>query len=492
MIADELRRISKGEVLFDDWSRTIYSVDASHISVRPELIQKPIDVEEVRKICKLCSAKNIAITARGAGTGLLGQSLSSGIVLDFTVNMNRIVEIDDDFVVAQPGLVKAKLDKELGKKRKVFPPDPASSNFCTIGGMIANNASGPHSLSYGNTIDHIQEISVVYADGTSSIIGHGLEPDEKISKMLSLVAPRTALIRRKYPKVSKNSCGYRLDAVLSDRGFFPQKVFAASEGTLGIITSAKLKIFDMPLYRSLLVIGFQDLESLMKVVPAILKFFPSALELLDSSVLWPRPKCFGITSCSLYIEFSGDNLSDIEMKLLRCQSKLEGKYEILQTAFDPISISKIWEARKNALNNIMKLTVGSRKPVGLIEDTVVNPTQLFEYCIFLKKLYSQYNLDYTMYGHVGNGNLHTRPLVDIGERQEVNLLEDLARKVFKRVIAYGGTITGEHGDGLVRSKYIPQLYGSQVYSLFVKLKRIFDPQLIMNPGKKILFSNARL
>lgn len=241
MIADELRRISRGEVLFDDWSRTIYSVDASHISVRPELILKPIDMEEVRNICKLCSAKNIAITARGAGTGLLGQSLSSGIVLDFTANMNKIVEIDDDFVVAQPGLVKAKLDKELGKKSKVFPPDPASSNFCTIGGMIANNASGPHSLGHGSTIDHIQEISVVYADGTSSIVGHKFELDEKISKMLSLVAPRTALIRRKYPKVSKNSCGYRLDEVLSDRGFFPQKVFAASEGTLGIIASAKVK-----------------------------------------------------------------------------------------------------------------------------------------------------------------------------------------------------------------------------------------------------------
>src|ERR687897_960067 len=142
-IADELRRISKGEVLSDDWSRKIYSVDASHFNLSPSLIHKPADADDVINICKFCYAKNVAITARGAGTGLLGQSLSSGIVLDFTVNMNRIVEIDDDFVVAQPGLVKAKLDKELGKRRKVFPPDPASSNFCTIGGMIANNASGP-------------------------------------------------------------------------------------------------------------------------------------------------------------------------------------------------------------------------------------------------------------------------------------------------------------------------------------------------------------
>ena len=490
-IADELRRISKGEVLFDDWSRTIYSVDASHISVRPELIQKPVDAEEVRDICKFCSTKNIAITARGAGTGLLGQSLSSGIVLDFTANMNRIIETEGDYVIAQPGLIKAVLDKELGKKGKFLPPDPASSNFCTIGGMIANNAGGPHSLTYGSTIDHVQEISVVYADGTSAIIGPALECGEKISKMFSLITPRIGLIRSKYPKVSKNSCGYRLDSVLSNGGFLAQKVFAASEGTLGIITSTKLKIYDTPLYRNLLVIGFQDLESSMQSVPSILMFFPSSLELLDSSAIRPQRKESDSTGCSLFIEFSGDGMAEVEAKLLRCKSKLEGKSEVLQMAFDPDSIRHIWEARKNVLNNIMKLTVGSRKPVGLIEDTVVSPNQLFEYSLFLKKLYSDYDLDYAMYGHVGNGNLHTRPMIDIKESREINLLEALAQKVFKKVITYGGTITGEHGDGWVRSKYIPQVYGPRLYSLFRKLKRIFDPQLIMNPGKKVFFTDNR-
>jgi glycolate oxidase len=485
-IPEELRRISNGEILFDDWSKLIYSVDASHISIKPELIQKPIDAEDIRNICKFCTNKNIVITARGAGTGLLGQSLSSGIVLDFTVKMNRILETGDDYVIAQPGLVKAVLDKELGKKRKFFPPDPASSNYCTIGGMIANNASGPHSLAYGSTIDHIEEISIVYPDGSSSVIGPTLNRDEKISRMLSLVSPHVGLIRRKYPKVSKNSCGYRLDSVLSKDGFFPQKLFAASEGTLGITTSTKLRIFDMPLYRNLLVMGFQNLESSMKSVPAILKSFPSALELLGSSTFKPMRDSLDNTGCSLYIEFSDDNLCKVEAKLMGCKRRLDGKSEVLQMAFDPNSITKIWEARKNALNNAMRLTVGGRKPVGLIEDTVVHPNQLFEYCIFLKRLYSHYNLDYTMYGHLGNGNLHTRPLIRIDERNEVSLLEDLAQKVFKRVIAFGGTITGEHGDGWLRTKYIPQLYGSQLYSLFRKVKSLFDPHLIMNPGKKIL------
>ena len=490
IIADELQRISKGEVLSDDWSRKIYSVDASHFILSPELIQKPLDDDDVRNICKFCYAKHISITARGAGTGLLGQSLSSGVVLDFTANMNKIIDMGEDYVTVQPGLVKGILDNELEKKRKFFPADPASGNFCTIGGMVANNSSGPHSLGYGSTIDHVQEISITYADGTSGTIGPTVKRDEKISKMLEIISPSVDLIKRKYPKVSKNSCGYRLDAVLSNKGFHPQKVFVASEGTLGIMTSTRLKIFDMPLYRNLLVVGYQDLQIAMRSVPSILTFSPTALEMLDSSVVSSDRKSFNDSGCLLFVEFSGDNRVDVEAKLYKCKSRVEGNGQVLHTAFDPISIRHIWESRKNALNNIMKFTVGSRRPVGLIEDTVVRPDLLFEYSLFLKQLYSENNLDYVMYGHVGNGNLHTRPMVDIEESSEINLLEGLAKRVFKRVIDYGGTITGEHGDGLARSKYVQQVYGNRIYSLFKQIKHLFDPQLIMNPGKKVIFGSV--
>jgi FAD/FMN-containing dehydrogenase len=489
IIADELRRISKGEVLSDDWSRKIYSVDASHFILSPDLIHKPLDEDDVRNICKFCCAKHISITARGAGTGLLGQSLSSGIVLDFTANMNKIIDMGEEYVTVQPGLVKGVLDNELEKKRKFFPADPASGNFCTIGGMVANNSSGPHSLGYGSTIDHVQEISITYADGTSGTIGPTVKRDERISKMLEIISPSVDLIKRKYPKVSKNSCGYRLDAVLSNKGFYPHKVFVASEGTLGIITSTRLKIFDMPLFKNLLVVGYQDLQSAMRSVPAILTFSPTALEMLDSSVVSSDRKSFNDSGCLLFVEFSGDNRVDVEMKLYKCKCRVEGNGQVLHTAFDPLSIRHIWESRKNALNNIMKFTVGSRRPVGLIEDTVVRPDLLFEYSLFLKRLYSENNLDYVMYGHVGNGNLHTRPMVDIEESSEIKLLERLAKRVFKRVIDYGGTITGEHGDGLARSKYVQLVYGNRIYSLFKQIKHLFDPQLIMNPGKKVIFGS---
>ena len=487
-IADELRRISKGEVLSDDWSRKIYSVDASHFNLSPSLIHKPADADDVRNICKFCYTKNVAITARGAGTGLLGQSLSSGIVLDFTANMNKVIEMGDDYVTVQPGIIKGILDNELEKKRKFFPPNPASGNFCTIGGMVANNSSGPHSLGYGSTIDHVQEISVIYADGTSGVIGPAVEQDERISKMLSILSSNVSLIQRNYPKVSKNSCGYRLDAVLSSNGFFPQKVFVASEGTLGIITSIKLRIFDVPLYQNLLVVGFQNLQLAMQSVPSILKFSPTALEMLDSSVISGGREGFNNSGCLLFVEFSGDDTVEVETKLSKCRSMVQGNGQVLHSAFDLISIRRILESRKNALNSTMKFTVGSRKPVGLIEDTVVRPDFLFEYSLFLKRLYLTNNQDYVMYGHVGNGNLHTRPIIDTEQTSEINLLEDLAKQVFKKVISYRGTITGEHGDGLARSRYVQQVYGIKLYSLFKQLKRIFDPHLIMNPGKKVIFT----
>ena len=486
-IADELQRISKGEVLSDDWSRKIYSVDASHFILNPELIYKPLDADDVSNFCKFCNDNHISITARGAGTGLLGQSLSSGVILDFAANMNKIIEMGDDYAIVQPGLVKGILDHELSKKRKFFPADPASGNFCTIGGMVANNSSGPHSLGYGSTIDLVQEISITYSDGTRGTVGPAVRRDERISKMLEIISSNVELIKRKYPKVTKNSCGYRLDEVLSHNGVNPQKIFVASEGTLGIVTSTRLKIFDIPLNQNLLVVAYQDLQLAMRSVPTILKFSPTALEMLDSSVVSSDRMHFSGSGCLLFIEFSGDNKVDVESKLRECKVRVEDKGQVLESAFDPISMKHIWEARKNALNNIMKFTVGSRRPVGLIEDTVVRPDLLFEYSLYLKRLYSENKLDYVMYGHVGNGNLHTRPMVDTEELSEINLLEALAKKVFRRVVDYGGTISGEHGDGLARSKYVQLVYGGRLYSLFKQIKNLFDPQMILNPGKKVIY-----
>jgi FAD/FMN-containing dehydrogenase len=502
-ISDELSRISKGEILSDDWSKEIYSVDASHYSIKPSVIICPFDKHDLSEICQYGYSKNISITARGSGTGLLGQSLNDNIVIDFTKHMNKILEIGNDYVLVQPGLVKGVLDKELKKRGKFLPPDPASSNYCTIGGMIANNSSGIHALGYGSTIDFLDTANIVYSDGTfgsvsssnaSSSSGKG-SYDEKIAKLHRLLSPYIDFIQKRYPKVTKNSCGYRLDAVINNKKFYPHKIFTASEGTLGIVTSAELRIIDIPLYKATIVFGFKDLLSCMSAVPLVLQFSPVALELLDHSVFSTVDDIKGSARFKdndrnygsiLYVEFASDDLTDVEQKLTICKDKLSSVSTTLETVTDENSSRRIWEARKSALNNVMKLTVGSRKPVGLIEDTVVNPNVLCDYTHFLLQKYNDNKLDYVIYGHAGNGNLHTRPVVDIESPRELELFDSIADEVFTKVISYGGTITGEHGDGMARTKYIEFMYGLQIVSIFQQIKKLFDPKFIMNPGKKVV------
>jgi glycolate oxidase len=483
-IARDLLCVAKGEILEDSWSRHIYSVDASHYEIEPAAVVCPADEHDVQRLCEYGSSNKIPITARGAGTGLLGQSLSYGIVLDFSKHMDRIIEIDKDYVTVQPGIVKAMLDKELKKRNKFLPPDPASSNYCTIGGMIADNSSGIHSLGYGSTISFLEEVKVVYSDGQLGFASSS-KYDNKMKKLGELLLPYVHKIRNCYPSVNKNSCGYRLDAVVADN-FNPQKVFAASEGTLGVMTSAKLRILDIPAYRSLLVLGFEDLLSAISAVPAILKFSPVALEMLDHTIVRSDDSNIHGAGCLLIIEFAGNrSINKVEERMRACKQELADRCSVVEYTSDEQSIAKIWRARKSALNSIMKLTLGSRKPIGLIEDTVVRPDILADHAANLLQTYQENKVDYVIYGHVGDGNMHTRPLIDTGSTKEVELICNIANKVFAQVIKRGGTISGEHGDGLARTGYIQMMYGKRITSLFSRVKKLFDPSFTMNPCKKI-------
>jgi glycolate oxidase len=482
-IAADLLRIAKGEVLDDSWSRHVYSVDASHYEIKPTAVAYPADEHDVQHICQYSFAKKIPITARGAGTGLLGQSLSDGMILDFTKHMDKIIEIGEDYVMVQPGIVKGLLDKELKKRNKFLPPDPASSNYCTVGGMIADNSSGIHCLGYGSTINFLDEIKMVYADGKMGFASTA-KYDSRMKELCELLSPHFHEIRKSYPNVSKNSCGYRLDAVIGDK-FNPHKVFAASEGTLGVLTSAKLQILDMPTHRCMMVLGFEDLISALLAVPMILKFSPVALEMLDHTAIMSDSSKALDVGCLLFIEFAGTRSSKLESRMTACRQVLVGKCSVVEYASDEQSMTKIWRARKSALNSIMKLTVGSRKPLGLIEDTVVHPAILVNHAMNLLQIYRENRLDYVLYGHVGDGNMHTRPLIDTASTKQVELMQSIAGRVFAKVIRSGGTITGEHGDGLARTPYIEMMYGKQMTSLFSLVKKLFDPSFTMNPGKKV-------
>ncbi|HKR57907.1 MAG TPA: FAD-binding oxidoreductase [Candidatus Nitrosopolaris sp.] len=484
-LSEELRSIAKGEIFNDEWNRKIYSVDASHYSLVPLAVAYPTDELDLQQICQYCFDRNIPSAARGAGTGLLGQSLANGLVLDFTKHMNRIIEVEEDYVLVEPGIVKGVLDRELKRRGKFLPPDPASSNYCTIGGMIANNSGGPHGLLYGSTIDFIEGLGVVYANGSYHYISDKYSDEDKTIKLLKQLSQHEKVIRVGFPQVRKNSCGYRLDAVISDEGFCPHKLFAGSEGTLGYVTSAKLKILDLPTYRHLQVLAFEDLLSAITILPDILSFSPSAVEMLDHSALVTETNCADSSKgCLLFVEFASNSLTDLERRSNNCQYRMTRSCTIIETASDEQSMDRIWAARRGALNNVMKITVGSRRPIGLIEDTVVKINFLYDYVIYLQKMYYENKLDFVMYGHLGDGNIHTRPIVDMDRPEDIRLIQYLADAVFSQVIKNKGTITGEHGDGLARVDYIPKLYGEFIFNLFREVKQLFDPGFLLNPGKK--------
>ena len=501
-IDETLRSIAKGEILSDSWNRKIFSVDASHYSITPKVIVCPIDEIDVSELCIFASKKNISLTPRGAGTGLLGQSLTSNISIDFTKHMNKILEINDNSVLVQPGISKGLLDKELGKKNKFLPPDPASNQYCTIGGMIANNSSGIHTLGYGSIIDFLEMIEVVYSNGIIDTISEYKKNQEqinmkysslniKIQKLFDLMSSTRSreMIRNRFPKVSKNSCGYRLDKLIEDNNFYPQKIFSASEGTLGLITKIKLRILDIPIYRATVVMGFNDVLQATSNISKINNFEPVALELLDGKTIVQddnfqnsNNKKYGSL---LFVEFAGNKLSKIEHTVKSCCNKLTSYAEIIEVTYDKSSCDKIWKSRKNALNNVMKLTIGSRKPVGLFEDTVVPSTLLSNLTEFILREYNFHKLDYVIYGHAGNGNLHTRPIINIDSKNQLELLTNMAEKIFRKVVNLGGSISGEHSDGLSRLNYIEYVYGKEMINIFKNIKNILDPLNILNPGKKI-------
>ena len=484
-----LRNMGLPDTFDDDWTKAIYSVDASFCTIKPLAVNFPSDEFDVQKICNFAYDRGIPITCRGAGTGLLGQSLSDGIILDFTKKMNKILEIGEDYVIVQPGVVKAVLDKELAKKGKFIPPDPASSNYCTIGGMLSNNSSGPHGLGYGSIINYLQGVELVYGSG---MIGFAdpINYDEKVSNMLKFILSLGYDVKSYYPNVSKNSSGYRLDAIFEHGNYHlnPHKIFVASEGSLGIITSSRLSILDIPDKKSLIIFKFDNIFDAASAVPSILEYGPVALELLDRGTNlegWKVDESDYENACIMFVEFYGNNNSHYD-KIDKFEDNLRKKGKIVESGHDQKSVDRAWNERKNSLNSAIKKGIGSRKPAGIIEDTVVLPSILHEYLIFLLKVLATYKLDYAIYGHAGNGNLHLRPIIDTNSEYSKSVMNTIADEVFRYVIKFHGSISGEHGDGLLRTKYVPLMYGTTMYDVFKQIKLIFDDKQIMNPGKKVL------
>ena len=466
------------------------SVDAGIMEIRPKVAYTAETEDDVASAVKEALNAGLAVTPRGAGTSIPSQSIGKGAIL---LQARSSVKIRDDGTVAcQPGVVKAELNRVLGPDRWM-PVDPSSYASCTVGGMVANNASGIRTPKYGSTIDYVRGLRVVApGKGASEILPVSVEEasagDPETRRVASLLLENRAEIDRERPRVTKNSSGYRIDRVVHDEVFDLPKLFVGSEGTLGVSTEITLSTRARPTWRTLLIVE-ASLKELDSVVGAFREHRPTALELVDKTVFrktnrWDRISRYSRSDGQymVFCELDGGAGEDEGLASAVASSRA-GTYDPMVVQ-GPSEVQTAWEARNETLSLAQDMRIGSRKLVPGVEDLVVPPAKLGDLVRLLTDQFSKRGLDSVCYGHAGDANLHFRPFLDLSERGEAGVLEGLMDECFEAVWKMGGSITGEHGDGRLRARYVERQY-PRTYWIMKEVKRIYDPKGVLNPGVKI-------
>ena len=467
-VGPKIKKIVRGQVLWDRQTLDLYSVDASSYIIRPSAVVIPRDEQDLTGIVKYASKNNIPLTARGAGTGLVGSALGRGIIVDLK-NFNKI-RVSLNHVVAGAGVFKGQLDTELEKQNRFFPPNPSIGPYCTVGGMVATNASGSHSLKYGSTIDNLLGVRIITSNGEVT----ELPSNSRLAcDAIGIIRPD---VQKKFPCVSKNSCGYRLDKVTGKSSL--HKIISGSEGTLGIIISAKLRTLPVPKERALIMIAYKTIRHAAVDSARIVSLKPSALEIVDDNIMkYLKIKLPKGVKCLLFVEFDHD-----VKKGQRDLRKMVYNGKIVKTLAKNDEVKEWWNFRNSALSYSLKSITAKQILPTIIEDATVPVEKLTLLVDIINKIVKKYKLRFVLYGHAGNGNLHIRPILKSKNKKTI---KNIAKEFFSQVITIGGCITGEHGDGLARSEFVKLQYSKDVYSTFKKIKSRFDPNNILNPGKII-------
>jgi len=480
--------------------REVFASAACIYRIKPAAVAIPKSAADVSRVLEFCSSEKMSATPRGAGSAVAGQALGDGIVINFTKYFNRIIEIDpgNKTAVVEPGVIFADLNRALKKHGLFFPPDPSSGNYCTIGGMIADNSSGAHSLFYGPTQDYIDELEVVLADGSIAVLGRNkfeLREEKsywprKIQKKLEdLFIEYSQAIERDRPVV-KNSSGYLLWGALEQEGINYARLLAGSEGTLAVVLKAKLRLEYLPKCKSAGLIFFKDLESATRAVLKIRGLEPQAIEIMDLNFInivrdhYPdlRHLLDDHAQFMLLCEFDAETpesaLDKIRSanQLIVEKEKLGYKSIIAQNDREQ---NLLWQVRQAASPILYRLGTGL---VRFVEDIVIPPEKFPQGLAKIREIFSQFNTFAPVMGHAGEGNLHLNPSFNPARKDDQRLMQVCADQVYKAVIALKGSISGEHGDGILRAPYV-QAQFPNAFLAFKELKNIFDPQGILNPGK---------
>ncbi len=509
----DLRRRVRGDVLFDAVSRGIYATDASNYQIPPVAVVVPRDEADVVAAVAVAAEHGVPILPRGGGTSLAGQTVAAAMVLDFSKHLNAVLELDvpGRRVRVQPGLVRDELNVQLAEHGLHFAPDPATANRANVGGMIGNNSSGTKSILFGKTIDHVEALKVLLADGEVIELSEtaiAAEADGRQGEITvglrRIVEANREEIAARFPKVMRRVGGYPLDELIGeespesgvDATWNPAKVLVGSEGTLGVTLEATLGLEPLPAHTSVCVAHFGSVLEAIRAVEHILPFTPSAVEILDRTVLdlargnleIARMRDFleGDPDAVLIIEFYGETAGDVTERPRRMRAELErlGSGFAWPIYLEPAEQAKVWEVRKNGLGLMLGMK-GNRKPLPFIEDAAIPIPVLPEYVERVLGICRELDVELAMYAHASVGVIHLRPVLDLRRAGDIERMKQIAERTFELVVHYGGAWSGEHGDGLVRSPFNERFFGPEIYRAFREVKRLFDPRGLMNPGKII-------
>lgn len=529
---DQLQSIISGDVSTDARDITTFSRDTSIFEIAPSIIVYPKNGDDVRKTIEFVreqknKGEDISVTGRSAGTDMTGGPLTSSIVMNFTKYMNHIIKIEGDHATTEPGVFYRDFEKETLKQGLILPSYPASRELCALGGIINNNSGGERTLAYGKTERYVEELSVILSDG-SPVTLRQLSMDELETKKAQQdlegdIYRRThALIEEHYdeimaakPTVTKNSAGYALWNVYDkEHGTFDlTKLIVGAQGTLGMVTEAKLRLVRPKEHRAMLVMFLNDLNDLPEIVHRVLarkpesfesyddktfalavRFLPSMMKNMGLGKMFALGISFlpelwtvitgGVPKLILMAEFAEETSAEAIAKAedtMKALADLPIRTRIARTEAEE---AKYWTVRRESFS-LLRKNVHGLHASPFIDDFVVVPEKLPEFLPELNALLSKYDLIYTIAGHVGDGNFHIIPLMDLGNPKAREVILELSPKVYELITKYKGSITGEHNDGIIRTPYLPMMFGEKICGLFAEVKNIFDPQNILNPKKKV-------
>ncbi len=529
IVFDHLTRELSGDLSDDIEILKSYSHDASLFEILPALIVWPRDSVDIQKMVSIVNLykkdyPDLSITVRAAGTCMTGGPLNNSIVVDITKYMQGQTVVKGDEAETLPGTFYRDFDRETLKTDQILPSFTASRELNTIGGMIGNNSGGEKNLRFGKTERYIKKMNVVLADGleyeikpiSKSNLSELMAQDNFLSQIyrhiFDLIEANREIIKKAKPQVSKNSAGYYLWNVWDGETFDLNKLIVGAQGTLGITTKATLGLVPVEQHSRLLVLFLPSLKEVGQIVKTLLKFNPDSIESYDHHTFklairflpqlakkmkiknlgqlvlsfWPEFKMFlrgGLPQLVLLVELEGNDELVINQKITQIICDLKD-FKITTHITNVEEAKKYWTIRHESFN-LLRHKVQGKRTAPFIDDIIVKPECLPEFLPKLQAILDEYKLIYTIAGHVGDGNFHIIPLMDMADVTNQDVILELSDKVYELTVAFGGSITAEHNDGIIRTPYLKQMYGEDLVILFNEVKRIFDPLNIFNPGKKV-------